>query len=150
MRIDRAMESALEAVLLTHIEFVAAPSGVPRMIFGELQRAEDTAAKRMVRRLLRRYSERCRRIGQALHRYYSRAGDAVFAGWKYGPGRRSYSPTTPQHPLDSKRALAVVRILNKMARQYQTAIIVVTHDEQIIPTFKRIDHIQDGNRRASR
>ena len=27
---------------------------------------------------------------------------------------------------------------------YQTAIIVVTHDEKIIPTFKRIYHIRDG------
>jgi AcrR family transcriptional regulator len=63
-RVDRAIEaagsplSALEAVFMTHIEFVAAHPGVPRMIFGELQRAEDTAAKRMVRELLRRYSER--------------------------------------------------------------------------------------------
>ena len=31
--------------------------------------------------------------------------------------------------------------LNDMARQAQTAIIVVTHDEKIIPTFKRIYHI---------
>jgi putative ABC transport system ATP-binding protein len=38
----------------------------------------------------------------------------------------------------------VVRILNQMASQYQTAIIVVTHDEKIIPTFKRIYHIRDG------
>jgi putative ABC transport system ATP-binding protein len=50
----------------------------------------------------------------------------------------------PTAPLDSKRALAVMRILNSMARQYQTAIIVVTHDEKIIPTFKRIYHIRDG------
>jgi putative ABC transport system ATP-binding protein len=50
----------------------------------------------------------------------------------------------PTAPLDSERALAVVRILNQMARQYQTAIIVVTHDEKIIPTFKRIYHIRDG------
>ena len=50
----------------------------------------------------------------------------------------------PTAPLDSERALAVMRILNHMARQYQTAIIVVTHDEKIIPTFKRIYHIRDG------
>ncbi len=43
-----------------------------------------------------------------------------------------------------ERALAVVRIFNAMAQQYQTAIIVVTHDEKIIPTFKRIYHIRDG------
>ena len=50
----------------------------------------------------------------------------------------------PTAPLDSERALAVVRILGQMARQYQTAIIVVTHDEKIIPTFQRIYHIRDG------
>lgn len=50
----------------------------------------------------------------------------------------------PTAPLDSERALAVIRILNQMARQFATAIIVVTHDEKIIPTFQRIYHIRDG------
>ena len=50
----------------------------------------------------------------------------------------------PTAPLDSERALAVIRILNDMAVQFETAIIVVTHDEKIIPTFKRIYHIRDG------
>ena len=50
----------------------------------------------------------------------------------------------PTAPLDSERAMAVIRILNEMAQRYDTAIIVVTHDEKIIPTFKRIYHIRDG------
>jgi putative ABC transport system ATP-binding protein len=50
----------------------------------------------------------------------------------------------PTAPLDSERALGVIRILNQMAQQYHTAIIVVTHDEKILPTFKRIYHIRDG------
>jgi putative ABC transport system ATP-binding protein len=50
----------------------------------------------------------------------------------------------PTAPLDSERALAVIRILNDMARRFETAIIVVTHDEKIMPTFKRIYHIRDG------
>ena len=50
----------------------------------------------------------------------------------------------PTAPLDSERALAVMRILNQMAGQYQTAIIVVTHDEKIIPTFKCLYNIRDG------
>ncbi|HWS74962.1 MAG TPA: ABC transporter ATP-binding protein [Quisquiliibacterium sp.] len=50
----------------------------------------------------------------------------------------------PTAPLDSERALGVMRILNRMAQQYRTAIIVVTHDEKIIPTFRRIYHIRDG------
>jgi putative ABC transport system ATP-binding protein len=50
----------------------------------------------------------------------------------------------PTAPLDSERALTVVRILNEMAQRFGTAIIVVTHDEKIIPTFRRIYHIRDG------
>jgi putative ABC transport system ATP-binding protein len=50
----------------------------------------------------------------------------------------------PTAPLDSERALTVIRILHEMARRFQTAIIVVTHDEKIIPTFERIYHIRDG------
>ncbi len=50
----------------------------------------------------------------------------------------------PTAPLDSERALSVMRILNRMAQQYRTAVIVVTHDEKIMPTFKRIYHIRDG------
>ena len=50
----------------------------------------------------------------------------------------------PTAPLDSARAMSVIRILNEMARKFQTAIVVVTHDEKIIPTFRRIYHIRDG------
>ncbi|MBK9608909.1 MAG: ABC transporter ATP-binding protein [Betaproteobacteria bacterium] len=50
----------------------------------------------------------------------------------------------PTAPLDSERALTVIRILNEMAQRFGTAIIVVTHDEKIIPTFRRIYHIRDG------
>lgn len=63
-RIDTAIAEAdtplagLEAVFHTHIEFVSAHPGVPRMLFGELQRAEDSAAKRMARTLIQKYGER--------------------------------------------------------------------------------------------
>lgn len=50
----------------------------------------------------------------------------------------------PTAPLDSARALTVIRILNEMAQRFKTAIIVVTHDEKIIPTFRRIYRIRDG------
>lgn len=50
----------------------------------------------------------------------------------------------PTAALDSERAMAVIRILNEMAQRFNTAVIVVTHDEKIIPTFKRIYHIRDG------
>ena len=50
----------------------------------------------------------------------------------------------PTAPLDSERAMTVIRLLNEMARRFQTAIVVVTHDEKIIPTFRRIYRIRDG------
>jgi len=40
--------------------------------------------------------------------------------------------------------MAVIRILNGMAQKFETAIIVVTHDGKIIPTFRRIYYIRDG------
>jgi putative ABC transport system ATP-binding protein len=50
----------------------------------------------------------------------------------------------PTAPLDSARALAVVRILDDIAQRFRTAIVVVTHDEKIIPTFRRVYQIRDG------
>ena len=63
-RVDKAIAGAsspllaLEAVFKTHVEFVASHPGVPRLLFGELQRAEDTAAKRMARTMIAGYRER--------------------------------------------------------------------------------------------
>lgn len=63
-RIDRAAEGiespleAMEAMFMSHIEFVIEHPGVPRMMMGELQRAGTTPAKRMVRTLIKHYSER--------------------------------------------------------------------------------------------
>ena len=50
----------------------------------------------------------------------------------------------PTAPLDSHRAIEVMQLLFEMAEKLQTAIIVVTHDEYIIPIFKRILHLRDG------
>lgn len=50
--------AALEAAFLAHVEFVVHHPGVPRILFSELQRAEDTAAKRRVRALIAQYGER--------------------------------------------------------------------------------------------
>lgn len=49
--------AALEAVFMTHIDFVVQHPGVPRLLFGELQRAGDTPAKQMARTLITRYAE---------------------------------------------------------------------------------------------
>ena len=67
-RIERAASgassplAALEAMYLAHIAFVIEHPGVPRMMFGELQRADDSAAKRVVQTMLRRYRERLRTL----------------------------------------------------------------------------------------
>ena len=63
-RVDNAARAAptpvaaIEAIFMTHIEFVVENPGVPRMLFGELQHARLTAPKRMAQTLIRRYGER--------------------------------------------------------------------------------------------
>ena len=54
--------AALEAMFLGHVDFIAEHPGVPRMIFGQLQRNSDTAAKRLARVLLENYATRLHRI----------------------------------------------------------------------------------------
>jgi AcrR family transcriptional regulator len=62
-RITRAAEAApsplakLEAMFMAHVDFVAEHPGVPRMLFGELQRAEDSPAKQVARTLIGRYTQ---------------------------------------------------------------------------------------------
>ena len=50
--------AALEARVLAHVDFVVEHPGVPRMLFGELQRSEMTAPKRVVQTLLGHYGAR--------------------------------------------------------------------------------------------
>jgi AcrR family transcriptional regulator len=63
-RVDMAAEAAatpleaLEAIFIAHIEFVSLYPGVPRMLFGELQRPGESAPKRMAHLLLQKYGER--------------------------------------------------------------------------------------------
>jgi len=67
-RIDRSAQgiesplAAMEAMFMSHIEFVADHPGVPRMMIGELQRAGSTPAKGMVRTLIKNYRERLHRL----------------------------------------------------------------------------------------
>jgi AcrR family transcriptional regulator len=70
-RVDKAAAgaatpaAALEAMFMTHIDFVARHPGVPRMLFGELQRPGETLPKRMVQTLIRQYEQRLRRLMEA-------------------------------------------------------------------------------------
>jgi AcrR family transcriptional regulator len=68
-RIDRAAEgissplAAMQAMFMSHIDFVIEHPGVPRMMFGQLQNTEPTEAKKMAQTLIQRYLERlCKRI----------------------------------------------------------------------------------------
>lgn len=67
-RVDRAAQdatsplAALEAMFLAHIDFVAKHPGVPRMLFGELQRFGKTLAKTMAQTLIQQYGGRLRRL----------------------------------------------------------------------------------------
>ena len=50
----------------------------------------------------------------------------------------------PTAPLDSERSLIVIKLLTRLAQEFKTAIMVVTHDDIIIPRFKRLYRLRDG------
>lgn len=70
-RVDEAARNApsplaaLEATFMAHVDFVSKNPGVPRIIFGQLQRSKDTASRRGVQNMLKRYLERLREMLEA-------------------------------------------------------------------------------------
>ncbi|MCP5400565.1 MAG: TetR/AcrR family transcriptional regulator [Sphingomonas sp.] len=56
--------SRLEAILAAHVDFVIKRPGVPRILFGELQRAGDTPTKAVTRQLMAGYRAR---VARELH-----------------------------------------------------------------------------------
>jgi putative ABC transport system ATP-binding protein len=50
----------------------------------------------------------------------------------------------PTAPLDTARAMAVMDLLERLAGQIGTSVIVVTHDEKILPRLRRIYEVRDG------
>lgn len=70
-RVDEATGSvasplaALEAAFAAHVDFVVLHPGVPRLLFSELQRGEDTAAKRKARALMAQYGKRLTALVEA-------------------------------------------------------------------------------------
>ncbi len=63
-RLDRSTEGvvspveAMQAMFLAHIAFVAERPGVPRLLYGELQRARLTPVKRLARAMMQEYAKR--------------------------------------------------------------------------------------------
>lgn len=50
----------------------------------------------------------------------------------------------PTAALDGERALSVMNLLRKLAHEQEVAIVVVTHDERMLPLFDRILRVEDG------
>ncbi|MDD5211857.1 MAG: ABC transporter ATP-binding protein [Sulfuricurvum sp.] len=50
----------------------------------------------------------------------------------------------PTAALDGERALSVMQLLRKLAHEQDVAIVVVTHDERMLPLFDRILRVEDG------
>lgn len=67
-RIEKAVQAessplaALESMFMAHVDFITEHPGIPRMLFGELQRPEETAPKRIAQTLILRYGERLGRL----------------------------------------------------------------------------------------
>lgn len=50
----------------------------------------------------------------------------------------------PTAALDGERALSVMQLLRKLAQEQEVAIVIVTHDERMLPLFDRILRVEDG------
>lgn len=50
----------------------------------------------------------------------------------------------PTAALDAQRALSVMQLLKKLSIDQSVAIVVVTHDERMLPLFDRILRVEDG------
>jgi putative ABC transport system ATP-binding protein len=50
----------------------------------------------------------------------------------------------PTASLDTARGMRVMELLEKIARENQSAVIVVTHDERMIKGFDHVYYLRDG------
>ena len=73
---DNQPLARLEAMLAAHVDFVIEQPGVPRILFGELQRAGDTPTKAIARQLMAGYRARVARELHAAREAGDIAGDA--------------------------------------------------------------------------
>lgn len=70
-RIDKAAEgiesplAAMRSMFLAHVAFVSEHPGAPRMLFGELQGAKPTPAKRLARAMMKQYGVRLNHLIEA-------------------------------------------------------------------------------------
>jgi TetR/AcrR family transcriptional regulator len=100
---NSALET-LEGLFHRHIDFVHAHPGVPRLLFAELQRPDDTVAKTIVRRFLGRHAARiCRCLESGIASGELRpdldpdAAAALFIGCIQGLVMQALLNGTPDH-----------------------------------------------------
>jgi len=122
-RIDYAVQgidsplAAMQAMFMSHIEFVAEHPGVPRMMLGELQRAESTPTKRMVQTLIQHYGERLHRLiekgkasGELFPALDTEAAATLFIGTIQGLVMQSLlAGNVERMRLDAPRVFAIYR-----------------------------------------
>ena len=112
---------AMHAMFIGHIAFVLEHPGVPRMLFGQLQTTESTAAKRMAQTLLQGYAERLRAridagkvLGEIAPEIQTQAAAALFIGTIQGLVMQSLLSNDLQHMR--KEAAAVYAIYERGLR----------------------------------
>jgi TetR/AcrR family transcriptional regulator len=143
-RVERAAEEAatpleaLEAMFITHIDFVATHPGVPRMMFGELQRSEDSAAKRMVRTLIGRYGQRLSALleagkaqGQLAAEVDSDAAASLFIGSIQGLVMQSLLVGEPERMREEAPRVFVIYRRGLVADRAHHATQAGHHEESV-------------------
>lgn len=106
---------AMHAMFMGHLEFVLKHPGVPRMLFGQLQTTESTAAKRMAQTLLQGYAERLRTridagkaLGEISPEIQTQAAAALFIGTIQGLVMQSLLSNDLQHLRNEAAAVYAI------------------------------------------
>ncbi len=114
--VDSPLE-AMQAMFQAHVDFVSEHPGAPRMMFGELQGAKATPAKRLAREMLKQYAIRLHGLIEAgkengeLHADLdSEAAATLFIGMIQGLAMQSLIAGDMSHMVeDAPRVFAIYR-----------------------------------------
>jgi len=114
--IDSPLE-AMQAMFLAHVTFVSEHPGAPRMMFGELQGAKATPAKRMAQAMLKQYAVRLHDLieagkarGELRADLDSEAAATLFIGTIQGLAMQSLIAGDMSHMVqDAPRVFAIYR-----------------------------------------
>lgn len=111
----RTPVDGLERVFMAHIRFVMAWPGVPRILFHDLQRPDDTPLKQRVRQLLGRYRQILARLFDAAARQGqvgggldTHAAATLFIGTIQGLVMQSMLAASPSGVEDEARRVLVL------------------------------------------